>query len=91
MMEDEIFESLGPLLYAATISFSTFKKAYGQASEAYKTLTGNDATINMDAISKIFSSGFLELEKTSEISAEDFLKKYRQLSMVLSVAKKVLC
>lgn len=89
-MEDDLIESLGPILYAISKSFSTYKKAYGEAVTVYKTLTGIDVSPDKEAISKIVSSVMGEVEKMPKLSASDFLKKYQQTSFLFSVLKKFL-
>jgi len=90
MTEGDLIESLGPLLYAVTKSLMTYKSAYSEAVAAYKNLTGNEAASESDVISKLFSAGMDEVEKTSETSAEDFLKKYQQIGIVISMFKKLM-
>jgi hypothetical protein len=90
MTEDDFFESLGPLLYAISKSLLTYREAYNEAATIYKSLTGNEPASEKDLLSKIFSAAINEVEKTSETSAADFLKKYQQLGFFFSMVKKIL-
>jgi hypothetical protein len=75
---------LGPVAYAGLKAL----KAYKEAEGVYKELAVDMPEDN--AFFKIFSSIADELQKSSDATAQDFMKKYQKFESVFSLALKLL-
>jgi len=88
MTDDDV--TIGPLIYAVSRGLRTYREAYREAASAYKNLTGNEIESGENIIMKIIGSATGEIEKSSELDAENFLKNYQKFETLFSIAKKFL-
>jgi len=85
-MTDEQEIEIVPFVYA----ISKGMKIYKEAVTEYNNLTGKDTEAGDDSIIRVLHPILSELEKSSDLNLEDFIKKYREFEMLFSIAKKFL-
>lgn len=89
MTEEKEF-AIGPVVYAISKGMKACRQAYAEAAEEYKNMTGKDVELNGELVVKTFSSVLGEVEKSSDLSVQDFLKNYQKFEMLFSLARKFL-